>query len=90
LRPSQFRLGHPQPKASLIFRPWANTEFYAQGGFRSHSNDTRGATQNVQPISPDNPFPTFSIPIFPLVQTKGGEFGVRTAAVPHLQSTVSL
>ena len=80
----------PQPKASLIFGPWANTEFYAQGGFSFHSNDARGATQKEEPISPDNPFPTPSTPISPLVQLKGGEFGVRTSAVPHLQSTLSL
>ena len=80
----------PSPKASLIFGPWADTEFYAQGGFSFHSNDARGATQREEPISPDNPFPTSSTPISPLVQTKGGEVGVRTAAVPHLQSTLSL
>ena len=81
----------PSPKLSLIVGPWAQTEFYAQGGFGYHSNDARGATQTVQPISPENPYPnTPSTPIPPLVQTKGGEFGVRTAAVPHLQSTLSL
>ena len=81
----------PSPKASLIFGPWANTEFYLQGGFSFHSNDGRGATQTVEPVSPDNPYPnTPSVPISPLVQTKGGEIGVRTVAVPHLQSTVSL
>ena len=80
----------PSPKASLIFGPWANTEFYAQGGFSYHSNDARGATQKEEPISPDYPFPTSCTPISPLVQLKGGEFGVRTSAVPHLQSTVSL
>jgi hypothetical protein len=80
----------PSPKTSLIFGPWAKTEFYAQGGFSFHSNDARGATQKEEPISPDYPFPTSSTPISPLVQTKGGEFGVRTAAVPHLQSTLSL
>ena len=80
----------PSPKASLIFTPWANTEFYAQGGFSFHSNDARGATQRAEPISPDNPFPTSSTPISPLVQTKGGEIGVRTAAIPHLQSTLAL
>jgi hypothetical protein len=80
----------PSPKASLIFGPWANTEFYLQGGFSFHSNDARGATQKEEPISPDNPFPTPSTPISPLVQTKGGEIGVRTSAVPHLQSTFSL
>ena len=80
----------PQPKASLIFGPWAKTEFYAQGGFSFHSNDARGATQTMQPISPDNPFPTSCAKITPLVQTKGGEIGVRISVVPHLQSTVAL
>jgi outer membrane receptor protein involved in Fe transport len=80
----------PSPKGSLIFGPWSKTEFYLQGGFSFHSNDARGATQRIEPISPDNPFPTPSTPIPALVQTKGGEFGVRTSAVPHLQSTLSL
>ena len=81
----------PSPKASLIFGPWANTEFYLQGGFGFHSNDGRGATQTVQPVSPDNPYPnTLNAKITPLVQTKGGEIGMRTVAVPHLQSTLEL
>jgi len=81
----------PSPKASLIFGPWANTEFYAQGGFSFHSNDGRGTTQTVEPISADNPYPnTPAAKIPPLVQTKGGEIGVRTVAVPHLQSTLAL
>jgi Carboxypeptidase regulatory-like domain/TonB-dependent Receptor Plug Domain/TonB dependent receptor len=80
----------PSPKATLIFGPWSKTEFYLQGGFSFHSNDARGTTQRVEPISPDNPFPAPSTPISPLVQTKGGEFGVRTSALPHLQSTLSL
>ena len=81
----------PSPKANLIFGPWANTEFYAQGGFSFHSNDGRGTTQTVEPISADNPYPnTPAAKIPPLVQTKGGEIGVRTVAVPHLQSTLAL
>ena len=81
----------PSPKLSLIFGPWAKTELYVQGGFSFHSNDGRGATQTVEPISADNPYPgrpTARIPA--LIQTKGAEIGVRTLAVPHLQSTVSL
>ena len=81
----------PSPKASLIFGPWDNTEFYVQGGFSFHSNDGRGATQTVEPVSPDNPYsntPVAKIP--PLIPTKGGEIGARTVAVPHLQSTLSL
>lgn len=80
----------PSPKANLIFGPWAKTEFYLQGGFSFHSNDARGTTQRVEPIAPDNPFPTPSTPITPLVQTKGGEFGMRTTAIPHLHSTLSI
>jgi outer membrane cobalamin receptor len=81
----------PGPKLSLIFGPWSNTEFYAQGGFSFHSNDGRGATQTVEPVSADNPYPnTPSSKIPSLVPTKGGEVGARTVAVPHLQSTLSL
>jgi hypothetical protein len=81
----------PSPKASLIFGPWANTEFYAQGGFSFHSNDGRGATQTVEPVSADNPYPNTPASRIPaLIPTKGGEIGVRTTALPHLQSTVSV
>ena len=81
----------PSPKLNLIFGPWSNTEFYAQGGFSFHSNDGRGATQTVQPVSPDNPYPdTPSSKIPALIHTNGGEIGARTVAVPHLQSTLSL
>jgi hypothetical protein len=81
----------PSPKLSLIFGPWAKTEIYLQGGFGFHSNDGRGATQTVQPVSADNPYPGTPCSKIPaLIQTKGAEIGVRTLVVPHLQSTVSL
>ncbi len=81
----------PSPKLSLIFGPWSNTEFYVQGGFSFHSNDGRGTTLRVEPVSGENPFPnTPATPIPPLIPTKGGEVGVRTLVLPHLQSTVSL
>ncbi len=81
----------PSPKLSLIFGPWSKTEFYVQGGFGFHSNDARGTTQTVQPISGENPYPnTPTTPIPALIQTKGAEIGVHTLAVPHLQSTLSL
>jgi hypothetical protein len=79
------------PKMSLIFGPWSKTEFYVQGGLSFHSNDGRGATQTVQPISADNPYPNTPATRIPaLVPTKGAEVGVRTLVVPHLQSTLSL
>jgi outer membrane receptor protein involved in Fe transport len=82
----------PSPKASLIFDPGANTELYLQGGFSYHTNDVRGSTQLYEPVSPDNPYENTPNPIkIPfLVQTKGVEVGVRTAAVPQLQSTVEI
>ena len=80
----------PEPKASAIFGPWSTTEFYVQGGVGFHSNDARGATQTQEPISPDSPFPSAVSRIPALVATKGAEIGVRTQAVSHLQSTVSL
>jgi len=80
----------PSPKLSLIFGPWAKTELYVQGGFDFHSNDGRAATQTEEPISADNPNggAVGKVPV--LIQTKGAEIGVRTLAVPNLQSTVSL
>jgi hypothetical protein len=81
----------PSPKASLIFGPRASTEFYLQGGFSFHSNDGRGSTQKVEPVSPDYPYPGQIQPkISPLVEQKGGEIGARTTAIPHLQSTFEL
>jgi hypothetical protein len=81
----------PSPKLSLMFGPWFNTEFYAQGGFSFHSNDGRGTTLTVEPVSGENPYPnTPATPIPALIPTKGGEIGVRTLAIPHLQSTISL
>jgi len=82
----------PSPKASLIFGPWGNTEFYLDGGFSYHTNDVRGSTQTYEPVSPDYPYYNSPnpLPISLLVQTKGGEAGVRTAAIPHLQSTLEI
>jgi Carboxypeptidase regulatory-like domain/TonB-dependent Receptor Plug Domain/TonB dependent receptor len=80
----------PSPKLSLIFGPWSKTEFYVQGGFGFHSNDGRGTTQRIEPVSGESPYPnTPATPIPPLIPTKGAEIGVRTLAVPHLQSTLS-
>jgi len=73
------------PKGSLVFGPWAKTEFYLQGGLGFHSNDGRGTTTHVDPL---NPFASVS-PADALVRTYGAEIGVRTLAIEGLQSTVS-
>ena len=72
------------PKLSLIFGPWEKTEIYVQGGLGFHSNDGRGATTTVDPVTGD------AVPrADPLVQTYGAEIGVRTLAMDGLQSTLS-
>jgi hypothetical protein len=80
----------PSPKLNLIFGPWDKTEIYVQGGYDFHSNDGRGATQTQEPVSADFPYGGATSKIPALIQTHGGEIGVRTLIVPKLQSTVSL
>lgn len=74
------------PKGSLAFGPWADTEIYLGGGMGFHSNDGRGATTTVDPRDPSTPLS----PVSPLVRTYGAEVGVRTVAIPNLQSTLSV
>jgi outer membrane cobalamin receptor len=73
------------PKGGVILGPWANTEFYVNGGEGYHSNDARGTTITVDPSSgePANR-------VTPLVRSKGAELGVRSVVVPHWQTTLSL
>ena len=80
------------PKLSLIFGPWASTEVYLQGGLGFHSNDARGVVTHVDPItgraldSDGNPIK----PANPLVRSVGADLGIRTTAIPNLQTTFSL
>ncbi len=84
--------GIVSPKGALIFGPWADTELYLEGGLGFHSNDARGATTRVDPVTglsadaDGNPIE----PVDPLVRTCGAEVGVRTTFIPHLHSTLSL
>jgi outer membrane receptor protein involved in Fe transport len=73
------------PKLSLVFGPWNKTEFFLNGGYGFHSNDARGTTITVDPKTGDA-----ADRVTPLVRTKGGEFGVRTEAIPNLQSSLAL
>ncbi|MDB6000142.1 MAG: TonB-dependent receptor, partial [Rhizobacter sp.] len=73
------------PKLSLIFGPWAQTEFFANYGWGYHSNDARGVLAKVSPATG-----LAAESVTPLVRSKGGEIGVRTELVPGLQSSLSL
>jgi outer membrane receptor protein involved in Fe transport len=73
------------PKLSIAVGPWRDTELYATWGRGFHSNDARGATIRVDPVSGEP-----AAAVDPLVRAEGVELGVRTAAVRGLQSTLTL
>src|SRR5256885_1767303 len=64
------------PKLSLIFGPFDKTEYFLNTGQGFHSNDARATTVPAGTK--------------PLVKTRGEEIGLRTEAVKHLQSSLSL
>ncbi len=73
------------PKLSLVFGPFSNTEIYLNGGYGFHSNDGRGATLHVDPVTKDP-----VEPVTPLVRAKGAEVGVRSTAIKGFQSTLGV
>jgi len=72
------------PKGGVTLGPWGKTEFYVNAGTGFHSNDARGTT--ITRDGNDNPVGRAT----PLVRARGAEVGVRTVAVPHLQSTLTV
>ena len=76
--------GLVSPKGGATFGPWKSTEFYLNAGTGFHSNSALGTTMTRDPEG--NPVE----PVTPLVRASGAELGVRSVAVHHLQSTVSL
>jgi outer membrane receptor protein involved in Fe transport len=76
--------GLVSPKAAVTFGPWKGTELYVNAGTGFHSNNALGTTivQDVHGNRVER--------VTPLVRATGAEIGVRTVAVKHLQSTVSL
>jgi hypothetical protein len=74
------------PKLSLVYGPVAKTEYFLNWGQSFHSNDARGTTITVDPT--DHVTPADKVPA--LVKSKGEEIGIRTEAIPNLQSSLSL
>ena len=73
------------PKATLVFGPWKKTEIYVDVGSGFHSNDARGVTITVDPLTGAA---QEKVPL--LVRTTGAEVGARTSIVRGLVSTLSL
>jgi outer membrane receptor protein involved in Fe transport len=77
------------PKLSLIFGPFDKTEYFLNYGHGFHSNDARGTTTTtVLDPATNTRLPAEKTPA--LVKSKGEEIGVRTEAIPNLQSSLSL
>jgi hypothetical protein len=62
------------PSLNLVFGPWKSSELYLNYGQGFHSNDARGAVTSVEP----------------LVRSRGMEVGLRTEAIPRMQTALSL
>jgi len=76
----------PQPKGSIIFGPWMQSEFYVSAGRDFHSNDVRGVfgTVGLEGLTPTaGPTPL-------LAPTTGEEVGLRTDIIPKLSLQIAL
>jgi len=74
------------PKFRMVLGPFYKTELFFGAGMGYHSNDARSATISQVPGDPTQP--EGAAPL--LVRSRGAEIGVRTKAVPDLDSSVSL
>jgi len=73
------------PKFSLIYAPTQSTELFLSGGQGFHSNDARGTTIAIDPVSGDP-----ADPVDPLAKARSVELGLRTLALDNMQLAVSL
>ena len=81
---SQAAIG--SPKFTAVFGPFDKTELFLAAGTGFHSNDARSVTVTEEPGNPTTP--EGSSPF--LVRSKGAEIGIRTKAIPNLESSISL
>ncbi len=73
------------PKLALIYTLSDTTELFANAGYGMHSNDARGVTIQLDPVSLDP-----VAPVDALVRSKGAELGGRTFLTERLNVSVAL
>jgi hypothetical protein len=73
------------PKASLIYTLTDTSELYLSGGFGFHSNDARGTTITIDPVTGE---PVDQVD--PLVQSFGAELGLKTVWFDSWNSSFAL
>lgn len=80
------RDGIVNPKPGAVFGPWLDTELYVNYGGGFHSNDARGVTATVDPVSP-----LFNVSRSPfLVPSTGYEVGIRNPSIVGLETSLVL
>lgn len=79
------RAGMTSPKFGLVIGPFRSTELFFNAGTGLHSNDARGSTITVDPVTKVDPLPRSPL----LVRSKGAEVGARTTILPGLESAVA-
>lgn len=72
------------PKLNLIFNPTDKLETYIGAGQGFHSNDARGATISIDPVSGEN-----IEAVDPLATARSFELGMRTTLLPKTTIAVS-
>jgi outer membrane receptor protein involved in Fe transport len=73
------------PKLTLVFGPWAHTEYFVNYGRGFHSNDARGTTISVDPRTLQQ-----VERVRPLVRSEGYEAGARTQLGRTLLASIAL
>ncbi len=73
------------PKFRMVIGPFDKTELFVGAGMGYHSNDARSTTVTEVPGDPTTP--EGSSPF--LVRSRGAEVGIRTKAIPNLDSSIS-
>ncbi len=73
------------PKFTTVFGPFDKTELFLGAGMGYHSNDARSTVITEVPGDPTTPEGASPF----LVRSRGAEIGIRTKAVPDLDSSIS-
>jgi len=80
------RMAIGSPKFRMVIGPFQKTELFVGAGMGYHSNDARSTTATEVPGDPTTPEGASPL----LVRSRGAEIGIRSTAVPGLDSSVSL
>ena len=85
LNSGQAQAAKLSPKLSLVWGPWAQTEWFVSAGRGFHSNDARGTTTRVDPRSGE---PVMPVPA--LVGSRGQEVGLKALWWDQSPTTLTL